>query len=48
MKGQHEGESEIIAVVGVVVEDSWTRTARIIIIRHTSSAQMQQRVLLLL
>ena len=34
MKGQHEGEIKMITVdvVVVVVEGSWTRTARIIII----------------
>ena len=38
MKGQHEGESKIITVVVVVVEDSWTGTARIRIIKQCTDA----------
>ena len=38
MKGQHESESKVITVVVVVVEDSWTRTARIRIIKQCADA----------
>ena len=38
MKGQHEGKSKIITVVVVVAEDSWTRTARIRIIKQCADA----------
>ncbi len=37
MKGQHEGESKVITVV-VVVEDSWTGTARVRIIQQCTDA----------
>ena len=37
MKGQHEVKSKTITVV-VVVEDSWTRTARIRIIKQCADA----------
>ena len=44
MKVHHECESKTVTiVVGVVVEDSWTKTKMIIIIMQTSSAQLLWR-----